>query len=53
MNLNSVSNDLLVRQLHDLGVQPGAVLLVHELGDDVLKKYKEKESQVIPDDQTR
>ena len=29
MNVNSTSRDVLVRQLLDLGVQPGAVLLVH------------------------
>lgn len=29
MNLNSTSPDVLVRQLLDLGVEPGAVLLVH------------------------
>jgi aminoglycoside N3'-acetyltransferase len=29
MNLDSVNRDMLVRQLLDLGVQPGAVLLVH------------------------
>ena len=29
MNVNSTSRDVLVWQLLDLGIQPGAVLLVH------------------------
>ena len=29
MNLDSVSRDMIVRQLLDLGVQPGDVVLVH------------------------